>query len=572
MQTEKTIIPVKDGKTRVTPGTPPVAFPTTSASESSTVLPGLPSQAVETQSEPHRPKTRLLSLGLILAAVIVGVGAIGWYATHGKTIEPATGNSDDKDKPPIELAKGSLDSLVVPPSIEKSIGMLTSDGALKTAVARPPLRTRPLEMLGTTALDPARLIRIRVRFAPADVAEIAMIPDPHSPVGSTTPQAMRELRVDDVVKKDQLLAVLRSVDVGNKKNDLFDALSQQKLDEDVLKRAEKERDAVPEVFLLNARRNVEADVNNVNRAENTLRTWAIPEADIQAVRTEAQQIKSVAEKRKHEKESLEQWSRVELRAPDSGVIIEQNVALHETVVDNTTNLFQIARVDQLLVIASVPEDELPALHELESQTQGRVQWTVTTVGALSIKGFIDGIGYLIDPNQHTAVVRGHIPNVDGSLRAGQFVTASVELLPPKNVVEIPMNAIDDDGREAVVFVQKDPAKQEFTRRRVLVTNRFEKTAYVRSTPMPKDDNSPTVGEGDGPVAFATEPLMDGERVLTAGVLELKATLSDKQSEARAQEAQAKAAQAKESLNKESPPNKESLSQPKQSDAKQGKGS
>jgi hypothetical protein len=90
--------------------------------------------------------------------------------------------------------------------------------------------------------------------------------------------------------------------------------------------------------------------------------------------------------------------------------------------------------------------------------------------------------------------------------------------------------------------------------------------------MPKDDNSPTVGEGDGPVAFATEPLMDGERVLTAGVLELKATLSDKQSEARAQEAQAKAAQAKESLNKESPPNKESLSQPKQSDAKQGKGS
>ena len=36
---------------------------------------------------------------------------------------------------------------------------------------------------------------------------------------------------------------------------------------------------------------------------------------------------------------------MELKAPDDGVIIEQNAALHETIVDNTTNLFQIAKVD-----------------------------------------------------------------------------------------------------------------------------------------------------------------------------------------------------------------------------------
>ena len=45
--------------------------------------------------------------------------------------------------------------------------------------------------------------------------------------------------------------------------------------------------AVPEVFLLNARRAVQGDINTINRAVSTLKTWGIPEADIQAVRDEA---------------------------------------------------------------------------------------------------------------------------------------------------------------------------------------------------------------------------------------------------------------------------------------------
>ena len=78
------------------------------------------------------------------------------------------------------------------------------------------------------------------------------------------------------MKKGDLLAVLYSVDLGNKKNDLFDALSQLRLDEEVLKRAEAYKAAVPEVFLLNAKRNVQADINAVSRAENTLEDLGDP--------------------------------------------------------------------------------------------------------------------------------------------------------------------------------------------------------------------------------------------------------------------------------------------------------
>ena len=260
-----------------------------------------------------------------------------------------------------------------------------------------------------------------------------------------------------------------------------------RLDEEVLKRAEAYKAAVPEVFLLNAKRNVQADINAVSRAENTLKTWAIPEEEIQAVRDEVKNYTSDQDRRAKEKDRLKQWARVELKAPDDGFIIEQNVALHETVVDNTTNLFQIAKVDPLIVLAAVPEDDLPALQDLKDQTQNHMAWTVRTVGAKPITGFVDDIGYLIDPNQHTAVVRGHIPNPDDLLRAGQFVTATVELLPPKNVVEVPISALVEDGKDSIVFVQTDPKEPVYTMRRVEVTNRFEQTAYVRSVPLTKDE-------------------------------------------------------------------------------------
>ncbi len=385
----------------------------------------------------------------MVLAVAYGAVKLSWMTPVAERADPPA-----KEALAVELVAGTPNSLLVPEEVRKSLG-IRKGNVEQIAVAEKPTRTRPLVMPGSTALDPARLIRLRVRFAPAEVVEIGKIDDPHSSPGSTA-QRRRELQAGDPVKKGDLLAVLSSVDVGNKKNDLFDALSQLRLDEEVLKRAEARSAAVPEVFLLNARRNVEADINAVNRAENTLKTWAIPEEDIQAVRNEVKKGAAAEDKHAGEKDRLKQWARVKLTAPDDGFIIEQNVALHETVVDNTTNLFQIAKVDPLIVLAAVPEDDLPALQALKNHTHDFIEWTVRTVGSPPIGGLVDDIGYLIDPNQHTAVVRGHIPNPSGLLRAGQFVTATVELLPPKNVVEVPIGAVVEDGKDSIVFVQTDP--------------------------------------------------------------------------------------------------------------------
>jgi len=433
----------------------------------------------------------------------------------------------------IELVDDAPHTLTIPEEVRKSLGIRKGQTEL-VAVAQLPKQSQTMVLPGSTALDPTRLYRIRARFAPARVVEIAEVVDEAASL-KTGKTAFRELRAGDYVKKGDLLGVFFSVDVGNMKNNLIDALCQLRLDEEILEKAEKAflSGALPEVFLLNARRNVEADRNAERRAVNTLKTWDIPEADVKAVYDEAAQIGKRKGQRDLEKDKL--WPKVELRAPDDGTIVERNIAVHEMVVDNTVNLFQIAKVDRLLVLANAPEDDLPTLQAL---TTGERVWTVRTVGAMASKGIdgtIDEIGYLIDPNQHTAIIKGHIDNPGGRLRGGQFVSATVRIPPPPDVVEVPIEAVSEDGSMCVVFVV-DPAKQHYTMRRVQVTHRFDKSAFVRSLPFSETEERTEEEKELG--LPAKKPLKAGERVLTTAVGELKAALLDLESQPKKEDARA----------------------------------
>ncbi len=77
------------------------------------------------------------------------------------------------------------------------------------------------------------------------------------------------------------------------------------------------------------------------------------------------------------------------------------------------------------------------------------------------------------------------------------------------MVEVPIGALVEDGKDSIVFVQTDPRKPIFTLRRVEVTNRFDRTAYLRSAPAANKDDERAAG---------AEPLKPGERVITVGAL------------------------------------------------------
>ena len=298
-------------------------------------------------------------------------------------------------------------------------------------------------------------------------------------------------------------------------------------------------------------RSVQSDRTEINRALNNLNLWDIPKDEIDALQAEAKKISADKDAwsktpegrwvnrvkqgtegkddgdKDQEKETENPWGKVTLRAPLGGVIVERNVHEGEMVVDNTVNLFQIADVSRLLVIASCPEDALPSLEALSS---GQRRWSVRTVGAGSaagLSGTIDEIGYVIDPNQHTAVIKGYVDNPGKHIRGGQYVTATVNIPPPDDVVEIPTDCLVDDGLQSVIFVQADPAVHQFTMRRVQVTHRFDRSVFVRNTPLPKEEQLTAKEAEEG--LLPEQPLRAGEFVLLAGVVELKAALQDLES-------------------------------------------
>jgi cobalt-zinc-cadmium efflux system membrane fusion protein len=307
---------------------------------------------------------------------------------------------------------------------------------------------------------------------------------------------------------------------------VVDALVQLRLDEKRLQEREKlfAKGSLPEDTLLQTRRDVVSDRSLKARAERTLRTWNIPEREIQAVYAEAELAATRQGKRDQEKERL--WARSELIAPRDGTIVERNVSAGEYVADNTVNLFTIADVDRLLVIANPPEDLLPALMGLSPDEK---RWKLETVGAQQIDGPIEEIGYILDANQHTAVIKGYIDNPREQLRAGQFVTATVNLPPPPNVVEVPLTALAEDGKQSFVFVQSDPTQPWYTMRRVKVTHRFEKTAFVSSQLKPDEEKLTLDEEKQG--MQPRQLLKSGERIIASGVLELRSALEDKESKA-----------------------------------------
>jgi membrane fusion protein, heavy metal efflux system len=474
-------------------------------------------------------------LGFVLGVRLPGMAA----AEEDVKVEPAPRRG-------VELVKDQPHTLYVSEPVRAALG-IRKRGKDQIEVVKVPTATRPLTLYGSTTLNPATLVRIRARFAPCQVVQIgqhAIYPgEPDNTAGETE---YRELRPGDHVKKGDVLGVYFSVDVGCKKNDLLDALVIYELDQKIYDNMTSRSTAIPQVTLDMQWSKVQSDRNAINRALNNLIVWNIPQEEIDALHEEAKKISSDKKawfktregrwvkgekqgKTSHDpdQETDNPWGRVTLKAPFDGVIIERNPTVSEIVQDPTTNLFQIAQVDRLLVIANAPEDEVPTLEAVKPEKR---VWSVQTVGANSVgglRGRIEEISYLIDQNQHTAVIKGYIDNPNEQIRAGQFVSCTIQIPPPTDVVEVPMDAVVEDGKDAIVFVQPDPAKPCYTMRRVQLTHRFEKTAFVRSKPFAEKERLTAEEKEMGMLPL--EPLHPGERIVRTGAGELKAALLDLES-------------------------------------------
>jgi cobalt-zinc-cadmium efflux system membrane fusion protein len=422
-----------------------------------------------------------------------------------------------QQQPAVHLVEGDPNGLEVLPETVQSVG-------IKTEPVPKQATPRLMVLSGSLAFDPNHLYGVQARFPNVEVIEIGKTKVPAFDAFGSPTQRERPLQFGDRVKKGDLLAVVWSKDLGEKKAELVDALSQRHLDQSLLEKLEDlwGRGLTTEAAYRQQERNVQMDTNAADRALRTLMIWKVPEEEIEAVREEARNV--IARKSmRHDPEKEKNWARSEVRAPYDGTIVEKNVTLGR-IVDPTFDLYKIANMKTMAVYVHAYEEDMRTLQRLrDGLAPRRVPWEVRLTAdprgrVLKSEG-IEQIGYVVDPNQHTNIVWGVVDNSDRELTAGQFVTATIPLPPPPGVVSVPLSALVEDGSESIVFVQPDPKKERyFSMRRVLVVQRFHGGAYIRSELTEAEK------------ARGLQELKPGERIVIQGGMELKAALEDAQSQ------------------------------------------
>jgi membrane fusion protein, heavy metal efflux system len=397
---------------------------------------------------------------------------------------------------------------------------------------------RPLPpQVGTVNLDLDRLFAVRPRFA-GQLVEVQQVPDSDGPAGS---KRTRPLRYGDKVKPSDKLGVIWSKELGEKKAALVDALCSLRLSEDALQRQEKTfYDAALSLASLQlTKRQVQTDSNAVLSARRTLKMWKLSDAEIKSVEDEAKTIHDRKRVRNPEEEM--KWAATEVAAPTFDndpkrkwikelVVVEKNTNIGEMVdPSRDTPLFRLADLSKLQIWVNPPEEYLPLLRErLEKKSAEPLTWDIQMQAdgpsTPPLKLRISQIARSLEPNQHTPMVIGYLDNKDGKYLVGQFVTATIYVPPDKDTIEIPTEAVNEVEGQALVFVQPSAHIPEYVLKRVAVVRRFKDATFVRSRLSPEDERVSAAEVKAG--RRKLQPLSAGDRVVTRGVIEMTAALTN----------------------------------------------
>ncbi len=449
---------------------------------------------------------RLKFFGFILLLIAAGFGGylIGSRAEQLKKFDAHEAQAPHADVTRRQLTGVELGKL--PGELELNPDVIKSLN-IQVAAARQAPNTEPLVLAGSLFLDSSHLAVVHTRFT----GEVVRVGDAVEINPKEGDSKLRQVRAGDFVKKNDIIAVIWSKEIGEKKSDLVEALSRRNASKATLERLEGlEKGSVSGQVVRDARRQYESDLIAIDRAERTLRSWKETEEEIAEVYAEAERI--VRSENPKDSRVRETWANVEVRSPLDGVVLERNISIGE-IVDTGFDMFKIADISRMGVLANIYEEDIPKLMSLGPNDR---QWRIRLKAepeSQPIAGFFEVVGHVIDPGQHTAAVVGWIQNPDQKFRTGQFITATVDVPGPTNAILIPNSAVIDQGASATVFVASDSSRTKVTARHVTVIRRGRDFALVRRASA----DSITGDE---------EALKEGELVVTTGNLELFGVLQD----------------------------------------------
>lgn len=263
---------------------------------------------------------------------------------------------------------------------------------------------------------------------------------------------VREVRknVGDTVKSWELLAVLESRELANAKAAYLAAIERETLARANFEREERlwQKKVTSEQEYLDARQAL-AEVRIArNSAEQQLHALGCSEKDLRELPAKPH----VA------------YTHYTMQAPFAGTIIEKHLTLGENV-SADSEAFTIADLSTVWVDINVYQKDLPKIQ--------KGQRVVLEAGhdIPSVTGTIAWLGPLVGEATRTAKARVILPNPDGELRPGLFVTARVAVAKAPAEVIVPKSALQTFEGRSVVFVQDEDGFEP----RLVVTGRQNAT-------------------------------------------------------------------------------------------------
>lgn len=263
----------------------------------------------------------------------------------------------------------------------------------------------------------------------------SITPDVNSTIHVTSQGSGRvvalNVRLGDYVKKGQVLLSIHSADLAGAFSDYQKAAADERLAK-----------------------------TGLDRAQLLYSHGALAEKDLQQAQdTEEKAQVDVQNADQHVRilggDPVHPGSLIELRAPVSGTIVEQNISGFEGIksLDNSPNLFTIADLSEVWVLCDVYENDLGDVHLGDA-----AEIRLNAYPDKTYHGKVADISRVLDPNTRSAKVRIVLANGDGSLRPGMFAVATFRSRRSQSRVVVPATAVIRLQDKDWVF-RKDSAQQ-----------------------------------------------------------------------------------------------------------------
>jgi membrane fusion protein, heavy metal efflux system len=380
-----------------------------------------------------RGKRRRLGRGLMRVVAALGLIAIG---ALGATLAPRyLGGALPTPVAPVSTPQASAPPASEPPAAIAPVS--TSEVVLSPeAVSRAGIKTVPAEVVTSQAT-----IQLPGTVMADAYREVKVVPI----VGGIITKVHVELGA--TVKRGTPLAMLFSPELAEAQTKYLSMRAMLVADHQKLQRTQQlvtigaaSRQELEDITAVHA-----SHATEVEAARQRLLLLGLSREHVEALTNPSQIVSDVT-----------------VPAPLTGVITSRTANLGQ-VASMAQELFVVTDLSQVWVIGDLYEQDFQAVH-----VGSEAALTTPAYPTLTLRGRVTYIDPRVDPQTRTAKVRVEVPNTEGRLRLGMYVTLAFTTSGGERTVVIPRAAMQTIGERQVVFVPAPDEEGKFLSRPVQV--------------------------------------------------------------------------------------------------------